>query len=365
MHPELGFQEYQTAQLVADTLRGLNVEVETGVARTGVVARLGSGRPAVGIRADMDALAVQEANDVPYASQRSGLMHACGHDAHVAVLLGVATLLTRMEKPPPGEVRLIFQPCEEEWDEEGKSGAPRMVEAGALEGLDAVLALHVDSGTPSGHIGLRSGYVTAAVDPYFVTIVGVGCHSASPQTGINPIFVLAQVVNAIQGIQALRVNPLQPAIVSVEAVHAGESTGVIPAKAKLHGNIRCFDSEVQKQLAMELERALGIARAMGADYRLTIRHTFPSTFNDPGVVAVVRQVAEEIVGPGKVYEPPPEMFGEDFSYMAQQVPGAFFRLGAQLGDEYRPHHNPRFDLNESALPVGAAVLAGAACRILE
>jgi amidohydrolase len=365
MHPELGFHEHRTARLVADALRSLALEVETGVAKTGVVGRVGKGRPAVGIRADMDALAVQEANDLPYASQVPGVMHACGHDAHVAILLAVASLLADMDDRPPGEIRLLFQPCEEEWDEEGKSGAPRMVEAGALEGLDAVLALHVDSGTPSGHVGLRGGHVTAAVDPYDAIILGVGCHSASPQSGVNPIFLLAQVVHAIQGIQSLRINPLQPAIISVEAVHAGASTGVIPNEVHLHGNIRCFDSQVQRQLAAELEKALAITQSMGGDYRLTVRHTFPPTYNDPGVIAVLRQVAEEIVGADSVYEPPPEMFGEDFSYMAQQAPAAFFRLGVQIGDRDRPHHNPAFDVDESALPVGAAVLVGTACRLLQ
>lgn len=364
MHPELGFQEYRTARLVADTLSGMGIRVETGVGKTGVVGHLGEGRPAVGIRADMDALPLQEANDVPYASQTPGVMHACGHDAHVAILMGVARLLSEMEDRPAGEVRFLFQPCEEAWDEEGESGATRMVEDGALAGLDAVIALHMASEKRAGHVEIGSGYVLAAVNAFEATIVGAGCHGAYPHTGVDPIFILAQVINAIHGVRARRINPMRPAVISIGSVKAGEAGNIIPNEVKLNGTIRSFDDETRQQLWEELEKALGVARALGGDYTLAIEKGFPSTYNDPEVAGIIRQVAEETLGADGLLPAVPQMGAEDFSYMAREAPGAMFFLGAQIGDEERPHHSPIFDLDESAFPVGAAVLADTACRLL-
>jgi amidohydrolase len=363
-HPELGFEEHRTARLVADALRSMGVAVETGVGGTGVVGRLGQGPPAVGLRADMDALPIQEANDVPYASRVPGVMHACGHDAHVAMLLGVADLLSGSQPTFPGEVRFLFQPSEEDCDAEGRSGAPRMIEDGALDGLDAVLALHVDSEAAAGTVGVRSGYVTAAVDFYTATIIGSGCHSAFPHEGVSPISILAQVIQAVQNIRALRVDPLEPAIISIECVRAGEGVGVIPDKAHLNGNIRTYDEQVRKQLHRELERALSLARSSGGDYRLTIQSYSPATYNDPTVAEVVATVAREIGAPNAVFEPQPRLYGEDFSAMARKVPGVMAFLGVRAGKEPRPLHSPTFDLDESALPLGVAVLAGSAIRLL-
>lgn len=364
MHPELGFQEHRTAELVADAIREMGVEVKTGIGKTGVVGRLGEGPPAVGLRADMDALPIEEANDVPYASQVDGVMHACGHDAHVAMLLGAAELLVGLDERPPGEVRFLFQPCEEVQDDEGKSGAPRLIEDGALDGLDAVLALHVDSGAPAGTVGVRSGYIMAAVDPFQATIIGSGSHSAFPHEGISPIAILAQVINAVQGISVLRINPLKPAIIAIESIHAGAATGVIPDQVQISGNIRSFDEEVRKQLHNELERALSLARVNGGDYALTIESYSPATYNDPVIAEVVASATKDIIGPYAIFEPEPRMYGEDFSYMAGRAPGVMAFLGVRAGDELRPIHSPNFDLDESALPVGVAVLAESAVRLL-
>jgi amidohydrolase len=338
--------------------------VQTGAGKTGVVASLGEGPPAVGIRADMDALEVQEANDVPYASQRAGLMHACGHDAHVAMLLGAAELLRTLEGRPRGEVRFLFQPCEETWDEEGKSGALRFVEAGLLKGVDAVIAQHVDPAAPAGMVGIRSGYVMAAVDPWTATIRGAGCHSSAPEQGLSPIYLLSQVVNAIQAIPALRVSALEPAIVSVEAVHGGGTTGVIPQQVTLSGNIRSYDEATRQRLWDELEKAFGLARALGGDYKLEIRSYYPACYNESEITALLRRTAEEMVGSDQIYLPALEMAGEDFGYMLQKVPGVIFRLGVAIGDIDRPLHSPIFDLDESALPLGAALLAETACQLL-
>jgi amidohydrolase len=365
MHPELGFQEHGTARLVASTLRDLGIEVETGIGKTGVVGHLGVGRPSIGLRADMDALEIQEANNVPYASQTPGVMHACGHDAHTAMLLGAAAILTTQKDRPTGEIRLLFQPSEESWDEEGKGGARRMIEDGALEGLDAVMALHVDSLQPCGSVGIRSGYVMAGVDPYTVTILGTSSHSAAPHQGVNPVVLLARVINAIQAIPALHADPLQPAIISCEAVRSESSTGVIPEKASLHGNIRTYDSETRRALRQALHRELEMVREMGADYELTISGSYPATYNDPQLTAMVRDCAVAIVGEASVWEAERSMAGEDFGAMSSRVPGAYVKLGVQLEGEHRPYHNPRFDLDESALPVGSALLASAACQFLE
>jgi amidohydrolase len=365
VHPELGFQEHRTARLVADTLRDLELAVETEVGRTGVVGHLGAGRPAIGLRADMDALEIQEANDVPYASQNPGVMHACGHDAHTAMLLGAATVLAALSDRPPGEIRLLFQPSEESWDEEGKGGARRMIEDGALEGLDAILALHVDSTQVSGTVGIRSGYVWAGVDSYHATIRGSSSHSAAPQQGVNPIVLLARVINAIQAIPLLHTDPLQPAIISCEAVQGGTSSGVIPGETSLHGNIRYYDQETRRALRRGLRNALETVRIWGGRYQLTVLDTYPPTYNDPELTAMVRDCAIDIVGEAGVQTAERSLAGEDFGYMSSRVPGAYLRLGAQLANEHRPYHTPGFDLDESALPVGSALLAASALRYLD
>lgn len=364
MHPELSFEEVRTARLVADTLHAMGIEAQTGVGKTGVVARLGEGKPVIGIRADMDALPIQEANDVPYASQIPGKMHACGHDAHTAILLGVARILNEMPDRPAGEIRLLFQPSEETEDAEGKSGAVRMIEEGALEGVDAVIALHVASGIPSGKIRISGGYVSASVDSFEAVIIGEGCHGAYPQYGIDPIYLLAQVINAVHGIRARRVNPVRPAVISIGSVHGGVADNVIPDRVAIKGTIRSYDDSTREQLWAELEKALGVARALGGDFQLRIVKGYPSMINDQSVSDLIQGAAVDILGPDALHIEEPGMGAEDFSYMTRLAPGAMFHLGAQLDSVNRPHHSPIFDLDESALPIGAAVLVESACRLL-
>ena len=365
MHPELSFHEFRTARLVADTLRELGLEVETGVGKTGVVARIGEGRPAIGIRADMDALPIQEINEVPYASQTPGVMHACGHDAHTAILLGVAHMLTEMKDRPPGEIRLLFQPSEEDEDDENKSGAIRMIEDGALEDLDGVIALHVSSGMPTGKIRITPGFDHAAVDSFYATIKGEGGHGAYPHQTIDPTFILAQVINAIHGVRARRINPMRPAVISIGAIHTGSANNVIADDVKMNGTIRSYDDETRQQLWVELERAFGVAKALGGDFELKIVKGYPAGYNDPGVASLIRGIGTEILGSEGIYPDEPGMGAEDFSYMCQKAPGAMFSLGAQYDTVKRPHHSPNFDLDESAFPLGAAILAEAALRLLK
>lgn len=365
MHPELSFQEFRTARMVADTLRSMGIEVETGIGKTGVVARIGEGRPAIGIRADMDALPIVEANNVSYMSQNNGAMHACGHDAHTAMLLGVAKLLNEMPDRPPGEIRLLFQPSEEDSDSEGKSGAVRMIEDGALEELDSVIALHVASTLPSGKVQIAAGYNSASVDSFNAAIVGEGCHGAYPHQGIDPIFILAQVINAIHGIRARRINPVRPALISIGAVHAGDADNVIPNEVVLRGTIRSYDDETRQQLWDELEKALAVARAFGGDYRLTIIKGYPSQINDADVAELIRKTSVDMMGEDSLVHEEPGMGAEDFAYMSRKAPGAMFNLGAQFDERNRPHHSPIFNINEDCFPVGTAMLAETALRLLQ
>lgn len=365
MHPELSFQEFRTARLVADTLRDMGIEVETGVGKTGVVARIGEGHPIIGIRADMDALPLQELNDVAYKSQTPNVMHACGHDAHTSMLLGVAKLLNEMPDRPAGEVRFLFQPSEEDEDDEGKSGAVRMIEDGALEQLDAVIALHINSNIPTGQIRIATGYNSAAVDSFEATIIGEGCHGAYPHQGVDPIFILAQVINAVNGIRARRINPVHPAVISIGSVHAGDANNVIPAEVKLNGTIRSYDDETREQLWKELEAAFGVARALGGDYQLKIFKSYPSQYNDPEVAELIRGLSHEMLGDSGLFPEEPGMGAEDFSYMTRKAPGAMFSLGAKFDHLNRPHHSPIFDIDEDSFPIGAAILAEATCRLLK
>lgn len=364
MHPELSFQEQRTARLVADALAELGIEAQTGVGKTGVVGYLGEGSPVIGIRADMDALPIQEVNDVPYRSQTPGVMHACGHDAHTAILLGVARLLAQMPDRPPGQVRFLFQPSEENSDDEGKSGAPRMIEDGALEGVDAVIALHVASDLPAGRITVEDGYSTANEDSFQITLTGTGGHGAMPHQTVDPVFILAQVLNAIQGIRARRIDPTKAAALSIGEVHAGAASNVIPSEVYISGTMRSFDDATRQQLRDELLATLQIARALGGDFTLRIRPGYPSNYNEPDVAALMRASATAMAGAETVMEPEKMMGAEDFAFMTRQAPGAMFMLGAAVGDFSRPHHTPVFDIDESTLPLGVAMLADVTCQLL-
>lgn len=362
-HPELGFQEFRTAGVVTETLRSMGIEVTTGVGKTGVVGVIGEGTPVIGIRADMDALPILEANAVSYKSENDGVMHACGHDAHTAILLGVARMLNDLPDRPAGQFRLFFQPCEEAADDEGKSGAQRMMDEGIMDGVDRVIALHVASELPAGKIAVEPGYTSAAVDNFYATIIGKGCHAASPHFGVDPIFLLAQVINAIHGIRARRISPVRPIIVSIGSVHGGIAENVIPNEVEISGTLRSYDDETREALWRELEMALGVARALGGDFKLDIQKGCPSIINNESVVNTIRDAASDLLGADALITDEPSLGGEDFSFMTRAAPGAMFLLGAKKDDIDRPHHNPLFDLNEEAFAVGAAVLAETALRL--
>lgn len=364
LHPELSFQEHRTANLVASELVAMGIETQTGVGKTGVVGYLGDAGPVVAIRADMDALPIDEENDVPYRSQTPGVMHACGHDAHTAILLGVARLLSAMPDRPAGQVRFLFQPSEEDADDENKSGATRMIEDKALEGVDAVIALHVASDLPSKQIAIVDGYASANEDSFEIWLRGTGGHGAFPHQTVDPTFILAQVLNAIHGIRARRVNPTKAAAVSIGMIQAGATTNVIPSQVYVAGTMRSFDDEVRQQLRDELARVLEISRVLGGDFELKLWPGYPSLYNDPDVARMIRVSTRDLMGAHALIDPEPIMGAEDFSYMTRKAPGAMFMLGAKMDNRDRPHHTPVFDIDESVMPYGAAVLADAACRLL-
>ncbi len=362
-HPEIGFQEQRTAAQVAEIMAGLGYQVRTGLGRTGVVADLGEGSPRIGIRADMDALPILEANDVAYASENPGVMHACGHDAHTAMALGAATLLAKEKLP--GSVRFLFQPSEEASDDEGISGARRMIEDGALEGVDSVLALHVDPTTPVGQICTTVGPASGGVDSWFATIKGRGGHAARPQEVTDPIQIAAHVILAVQAIASRKIDPGAPAVAAVGSVHAGQAENVIPDQVELNGTIRYMDPAVQKRIHSELRNAFEICKAFGGEYELRIEIGDPPMINDEGAVKLIRETAADLFGAEQVL---PAKFGlgaEDFSRFQEIVPGAMFGLGCRIEEEPRMIHNPHFDINENCLAVGTAMLAETALRMMK
>ncbi|MBK8988087.1 MAG: amidohydrolase [Chloroflexi bacterium] len=367
-HPELSFQEFRTAALVADTLQEIGIAPQTGIGRTGVVAQIGSGDgPTIAIRADMDALPIIEHNAVPYASQNNGVMHACGHDAHTAILLGVAHLLQQScrDEPWHGRVRLLFQPAEEAFGEEGISGATAMINDGALDGVDAVIALHVASDRPSGAFYFQDGYSLAAVDQFEAWIRGDGGHGAYPHNGSDPLFMLGPILNTLYAIPSRQIDPLRACVVSLGQVCGGTTTNVIPNSVHLLGTIRSHEETVRKQLWAGVERALKLSETLGGHYELTILPGYPAMYNDARVNGWLRQVTKELMGETAVINAEFGMGAEDFAYMTQKTPGAMFMLGAATPDgTKRHHHTDIFDIDEDVLAYGTAVLAETARRFV-
>jgi len=363
MHPELGFQETRTAGLVADTLESLGLRVRRGVGRTGVIGELGEGSPTIAIRADMDALPIQEANDIEYVSQVPGMMHACGHDAHTAILLGVATLLSKEKFP--GSVRFLFQPAEEVDDDEGISGAPSMVADGAMEGVDMVLALHVDSDASVGDIQLDSGPSSGGVDSFFATIIGKGGHGASPHKTVDPFFITSHVIQALYGITSRRLDPFAPAVVSIGSIHGGGAENVIPERVEMSGTIRYMEQKVQQEIHTEIERAFKIAPVLGGDYKLKIEiDSSPIIINDQQVVDLLTSVITDLLGEEHIVPLKKSLGAEDFGSFSELAPGAMFRLGCKIEEDVRVHHNPRFDIDERCLSIGTGILTETALRFL-
>ncbi len=359
-HPELGFEEERTAALIAQHLHTLNFDqVRTGIAQTGVVALLKGAHPGptVMLRFDMDALPVEEENDVPYRSEVPGKMHACGHDGHVAIGLGVATLLARHRTEMHGQVKLVFQPAEE-----GLGGAKRMVEEGVLDTPrpDVVFGLHVWNPLPSGYVAIQEGPLMAAAGKFDIEIVGRGGHSAQPHLTVDPIVVAAQVINAIQSIVSRNLDPLESLVISVGELHAGAAFNVIPGQAILRGTLRAFSDNVMHMAQSRLRSlAEGIAQAHGARAIVLAETIAPPLLNHPRATAIAKEAAQHLLGEERIVRIKPVMVAEDVAEFLSRVPGCFMLLGIRneaKGLVYG-HHHPRFDIDEDVLPLGVALLS--------
>jgi amidohydrolase len=361
-YPEIAFQEVRSAARIAEILNQMGYRVTTGIGKTGVVGEIGKGGLCVAIRADIDALPLQEETGLPFASQVPGMMHACGHDAHAAMGLGAAWLLAR--EALPGRVRFLFQPAEEDSDREGKSGATRMIEDGAIEGVDAIFAQHVDPMLETGQIAIGEGATSAGVDTFFITVKADGGHGAAPHLTVDPIFVSGHVILALNGIVSRRIHPYDPAVISVCSIHGGQASNVIPSTVELSGTIRFLNEEVQKTLHREIEKSLAIVSSLGGEYDLRIEIGYPPGYNDPQMAELVRSQAAAMIGEENLALPQRTMGAEDFGYFAQHAPGAMFSLGVK-GERDDHLHSPTFVLDEAALPLGAALLARSALKFLE
>jgi amidohydrolase len=368
-HPELGFEEVRTSGLVAERLRRLGLEPRTGVGRTGVLARIRGGRPGktVLLRADMDALPIVEENEVPYRSQSPGRMHACGHDCHTSILLGIARQLVAEAPELKGEIVLCFQPAEELGGPKG--GAEAMIQDGALEWAkaDAAFGLHVWQDLPLGTVGVTAGPWMAAVDEFTVTFRGKGAHGAMPQAGRDPVVALAHAVTALQSIVSRNADPLKELVISVTQLKAGSAFNIIPETAWMNGTIRSFDKELWAAVPQHFERVVrGVASALGCEAEILFERGNMPTVNDPAMCAFARAAASSVVGEGNVRHDVRTMGGEDFSAFLDRIPGVFIAIGSR--NETRgltfDHHHPRFDVDEQSLRIGAEVLLETTRRYL-
>ena len=356
-HPELGFQEARTADLVARQLESFGVEVNRGVGRTGVVGviRNGKSERSVGLRADMDALPIEEANTFEHRSRNAGRMHACGHDGHTTMLLGAAKYLART-KNFDGTVNLIFQPAEE-----GLGGAQAMVQDGLFKRFpcQAVFGMHNRPGMPLGKFAVRAGAMMAGGAFFDIDVTGRGSHGARPESGVDSVLVAAHIATALQSIVARNVRPVETAVVSVTQIHAGDAYNVIPQTARLSGTARCFSNEVMQLIENNLKKiAEGVASGFGATAKTNFRATFAPLVNDAREAEFAASICADIVGTESVRRDPALiMASEDFSFMLAEVPGCYINIGNGDGAGACEVHNPSYDFNDAALPYGASFFA--------
>jgi amidohydrolase len=366
MHPELGFEEHRSAAIVASHLESLGYQVQTGIAHTGVVGLIEGPEPGpvVMARFDMDALPITEETGAEYASQTPGLMHACGHDAHIAIGLGVATLMARKQAEMSGSLKLVFQP-----GEEGMNGAEVMVKEGVLENPrpDVFLATHVWNDKPLGFIDVTPGAVMAAAEKWACTIRGEGGHGAVPHQATDPIVATAQVITALQTIVSRNTSPLETAVVTVGSVHGGDAFNVIPPLVEMNGTIRTYSPQVRELVLRRVHEIVeGVAAACGAQAELEIVPLTPAVINDAEVAKVARAAAEAVVGPEHISTGERTMGSEDAAFFMEEIPGCYFFLGSANAERGldAPHHNPRFDFDEAALPIGVAIMVHALSHYL-
>lgn len=379
-HPELGNQETRTAKLVADHLRALGMDVKTGVAGTGVVAVLKGGKPGpvVALRADMDALPVKEQVDVPFASKAKGtylgkevdVMHACGHDTHTAILMATAEVLAGMKDQLPGSVKFIFQPAEEspaDFEPDGKKiwGAKMMVQEGVLDNpkVDAIFGLHASSAYPAGWLSWRSGPAMAAADQFWIDVTGKQTHGARPWSGIDPIVVSSQIILGLQTIPSRQINSmLEPAVITVGAIHGGNRMNIVPDNVAMTGTIRTYDEGMKKDIHQRIARtAEMIAQSAGARADVRVVELYNATVNNPALTEQMGSTLRRVAGEGNYGLQPKSTASEDFSFYQEKVPGMFFYLGVTPKgtdvEKAAPNHSPRFYVDESGLVNGVRALS--------
>jgi len=356
-HPELGFEEARTAGIVAERLRAYGYDVHERIAETGVVGVMRGARPGktIMLRADMDALPLQEETASPYASREAGKMHACGHDGHVAILLGAARVIAERRDAIAGTIVLCFQPAEE-----GKGGAKAMIDEGMLErfGVERAYGLHLFSQLATGVLGFREGPFYASSDSIEIRIDGMGGHAAAPHLSVDPILVAAEFVASVQKVVSRQIDPMEPAVVTIGAIHGGTTHNVIPSSVTLLGTVRAFDACVRARMAERIERVLrGVCEASGATYAFDYLWRYPVTSNDAAQTQYVRALAERTFGAARATLSEKHMGAEDFAFFAERVPACYFVLGSSGGaDTSFPHHHGRFDIDEAALETGVRAM---------
>ena len=360
-HPELAYHEVETAKLVAEKLESYGIGVKRGVGGTGVLGTLKGGKPGrvVALRADMDGLPVQEKSEVEFRSKADGVMHACGHDTHVAMLLGAARMLAENKSELHGTVKFMFQPAEEHG---GRGGAKPMIEEGVMNDpkVDYVFGLHISSTRKSGEIGVREGAMMAAPDTFKVKVVGRGGHGSAPHQTIDPVYVAAHVLLALQGVSSRMINPVRPFVISVGSIHSGTKENIIPDVAMLEGTIRTMDEDTRKLAKRKVEQvAKGVCKTFGATAEVEFEQdAYPVTVNDPKATQKAARVLKRIPGI-KIKTNDPVLGGEDFSRFLQKAPGTFYFLGTANPAKgcVHPNHSSRFKVDEDVLKLGSASLA--------
>ncbi len=353
-HPELGFEVHRTAEIVANKLNELGMDVQTGIGKTGVVGNLRCGAgPTIALRADMDALPIQETGDCEYKSVNDGVMHACGHDGHTAMLLGAAKVLSGQRDQINGTVRFLFQPAEE-----GEGGARYMIEDGCLEGVDEAYGIHLWNYQKYGEVGVKEGPILAAADQFQITIKGLGGHGAAPQGSVDAVVVSAHLITALQTIVSRNTNPLESTVVSIGMINGGYNFNIIADEIVLKGTARAYTEENRVLIKTRMQEIIdGIGQTFGAAIEFDYRDGYPPTINAEAAFEKLLASATKIVGDGAGY-PYLSMGGEDFSYYAQKVPGCFFFVGSAPEDQpFRsvPQHCSHFDIDERALLVGSSI----------
>ena len=363
-HPEIAFEEHRTAEIVAEKLKSFGIEVETGIAGTGVVGTLkrGTGNRSIGLRADLDALLINEANEFEHKSKNPGRMHACGHDGHTVMLLGAAKYLAEQGNFD-GTVNFIFQPAEE-----NEGGGKAMIDDGLFEKypVESVYGMHNIPGMPVASFAIKPGPIMAAFDVFNVKIIGKGGHAAMPQTTIDPIIIGTKIIDAYQSIVSRYIDPQEPAVLSVTQFHAGDAYNVIPNDIEIKGCTRCFSPKIQKQLEEQMHQITkSLCDAYGATYEFEFEHRYPATINSEEEAEIAGKVAQQVVGEERVnLSPTPGMGSEDFAYMLQEKPGSYIWIGNGDGEGSCMVHNPGYDFNDEILPIGATYWVKMAEEIL-